>query len=168
MRLSPQALFLAAVAFLAGLASRDVLLPPPPAPTAAAPAAPTGAAAPGPLRRMRFPADGEPRRANETLLILSPVRNRGSSHRTPISHFVALIQGLTFPRSRTSVALLEGDSDDDTWPRMQEALAPCGKKPRAPSVPREVSSCFFPFPSPFCFSVFHQGLQGPLDAAADP
>ena len=71
---------------------------------------------------MRFPADGEPRRANETLLILSPVRNRGSPHRTPISHFVELIQGLTFPRSRTSVALLEGDSDDDTWPRMQEAL----------------------------------------------
>lgn len=34
-----------------------------------------------------------------------------------------LIKGLQWPKSLTSVALLEGDSDDDTWEVMQEALA---------------------------------------------
>ncbi len=60
---------------------------------------------------------------NQTLLILSPVRNRGSSHHTPIGHFVELVNHLTYPKHLTSVALLEGDSNDDTWELMQQSLA---------------------------------------------
>ena len=60
---------------------------------------------------------------NQTLLILSPVRNRGSSHHTPIGHFVDLVDRLTYPKHLTSVALLEGDSNDDTWELMQQGLA---------------------------------------------
>jgi hypothetical protein len=118
MRISPQVLCIAAVCFLAGVGVRDRLGHPSwaPLPGCSRQGAPT-------LQRLRFPRGEDRATANETLLILSPVRNRGSRHHTPISHFTDLIDGLTWPKASVSVALLEGDSDDDTWEVMQEALA---------------------------------------------
>lgn len=92
----------------------------------AATARQAGAAAQRPspiLQRLRFPQGEDRAAANETLLILSPVKNRGSGHHTPISHFTGLVDRLTWPKASVSVALLEGDSSDDTWEVMQEALA---------------------------------------------
>lgn len=131
MRFSPQVLCIAGACFLAGVGLHDKLLTTPP-PAAVGPGLaaagvetdPVEAGAPA-VQRLRFPS-GDRRPAsslNDTLLILSPVRNRGSTHKTPIGHFVALIDKLQWPKSLTSVALLEGDSNDDTWEVMQDALS---------------------------------------------
>jgi glycosyltransferase involved in cell wall biosynthesis len=53
------------------------------------------------------------------VLILTPIKN---ASRFITGYFENLLQ-LDFPRENLSLALLEGDSEDDTWPRLQESLA---------------------------------------------
>eukprot|EP01052_Picozoa_sp_SAG31_P016944 SAG31_NODE_1141_length_9699_cov_4.487604_4_plen_396_part_00 len=59
---------------------------------------------------------------NATLLIVSPVRNRGSGHKTPIAHFFELVRALDWPKALTSLVVLEGDSTDDTWDRIGDGM----------------------------------------------
>jgi hypothetical protein len=64
----------------------EAVPPPPPPPP------PHGA-----LQRLVFAPGVEappPPIGNASLLILSPVRNRGSGHKTPISHFTSLLRTL--------------------------------------------------------------------------
>ena len=131
MRFSPQTACIGLACFLAGASYDklvDKLLPPRFDASATGPAGFTAVPRRGAEARlptvMHFErsASGE-NPDNKTLLILSPVRNRGSSHHTPIGHFVELVDRLTHPKHLTSVALLEGDSNDDTWELMQQSLA---------------------------------------------
>jgi hypothetical protein len=70
---------------------------------------------------------GDAQQRAETVLILSPIRDRdGPGARgtmgNDLDRFFGLMRQLTYPRALTSVAILEGDSADETFERTRAHL----------------------------------------------
>ncbi len=63
----------------------------------------------------------------EPVLILTPVKNAEPHLRT----FFRLLEHLTYPRHLLSIGMLESDSDDRTWERLEDARAGLEQRYRA-------------------------------------